>query len=109
MIIRRFIQKDRVKEWVYGVVGGATTGGTCGFGLSVVSFYPDLSSKYPIQRVNAVKKVETSTMIGSFVGSLVVSCVCNPLLSGGVFLVSTIPIYISAKFKNNENSIHHFR
>ena len=109
MNILRFIQKDRLKEWFYGIVGGAATGGTCGFGLGVTSFYPDLSSKYSIQRMNAVEKVEKSTIIGSVVGGLLVSSVCNPLLSGGVFLVSTVPIYMCAKFKKDENSIRYYR
>lgn len=98
-----------VKEWFYGVTIGGVVGGTCGFGLSVTSLYSDLLSNNSLQRFNAIEKVEQSTMIGSSVGSLLVGTICNPLLSGGFFLVSTMPIYISAKVKNNEKSLHYYR
>lgn len=93
------ILRSSLKDWFYGVGVGGITGGTCGFGSGIICTYPNLWSEQKFQRNLALNRIESFTAIGTIFGSTIVSTTINPFISGCVFLVSTIPLYLKAKLR----------
>lgn len=98
-LLNSSLLNSSLKEYIYGVGIGGITGGTCGFGLGIVYTYPNLRSEHKFQRKLALKKIESFTVLGTVFGSTIVGSVVNPVISGCVFLMGTLPIYLRAKFK----------
>lgn len=107
--IPKYRLKEAIKEWGFGIGLGGVSGGVIGSAVGLGLGGRNLFSKNSWKRDDAIEQLEILTLVGGSTGILITGTIVNPVLTGISFIGSITPIYLYAKFKQqNAKSIRYF-